>query len=303
MRRMSLIAVTSAVALGLTLSACGSDSLSTSPGAGNTPAAGGTAAAGSGVDAALAAKVPAALKAKGVINVGTDPTYAPSEILGSDGKTVEGFDVDVFNAVAAKLGLKTTYQPADFGTIILGVNGGKYDVGVSSFTINDERKKEVNMVSYYSAGTQWVVAKGNPDKVSIDDVCGKSIGVQKDTVQVDDLKARSKKCTDAGKAAINPIVQKGQDQVTADLVSGKTVAMLADSPVGLYAVKKTGKLEALGDIYDSAPYGYVVPKKDTALADLLADALKAAKADGSYEAALKKWSVEAGGIDDFAVNP
>ncbi len=302
MRRMSLIAVTSAVALGLTLSACGSDSMSTSPGAGNTPA-GGTAAAGSGVDAALAAKVPAALKAKGVINVGTDPTYAPSEILGSDGKTVEGFDVDVFNAVAAKLGLKTTYQPADFGTIILGVNGGKYDVGVSSFTINSDRKKEVNMVSYYKAGTQWVVAKGNPDKVSIDDVCGKSIGVQKGTVQVDDLAARSKKCTSAGKQAINPIVQKGQDQVTADLVSGKTVAMLADSPVGLYAVKQTGKLDPLGDIYDSAPYGYVVPKKDTALADLLADALKAAKADGSYDAALKKWSVEAGAISDFAVNP
>ncbi|MEP7331039.1 MAG: ABC transporter substrate-binding protein [Terracoccus sp.] len=302
MRRMSLIAVTSAVALGLTLSACGSDSMSTSPGAGNTPA-GGTAAAGSGVDAALAAKVPAALKAKGVINVGTDPTYAPSEILGSDGKTVEGFDVDVFNAVAAKLGLKTTYQPADFGTIILGVNGGKYDVGVSSFTINPDRKKEVNMVSYYKAGTQWVVAKGNPDKVSIDDVCGKSIGVQKGTVQVDDLAARSKKCTSAGKQAINPIVQKGQDQVTADLVSGKTVAMLADSPVGLYAVKQTGKLDPLGDIYDSAPYGYVVPKKDTALADLLADALKATKADGSYDAALKKWSVEAGAISDFAVNP
>ncbi|MEO5744946.1 MAG: ABC transporter substrate-binding protein [Terracoccus sp.] len=302
MRRMSLIAVTSAVALGLTLSACGSDSMSTSPGAGNTPA-GGTAAAGSGVDAALAAKVPAALKAKGVINVGTDPTYAPSEILGSDGKTVEGFDVDVFNAVAAKLGLKTTYQPADFGTIILGVNGGKYDVGVSSFTINPDRKKEVNMVSYYKAGTQWVVAKGNPDKVSIDDVCGKSIGVQKGTVQVDDLAARSKKCTSAGKQAINPIVQKGQDQVTADLVSGKTVAMLADSPVGLYAVKQTGKLDPLDDIYDSAPYGYVVPKKDTALADLLADALKATKADGSYDAALKKWSVEAGAISDFAVNP
>lgn len=301
MRRMSIIAVTGVVAVGLTLSACGSDSLSTSPG--RERVALGTTPAGGGVDAALAAKVPAALKSKGVITVGTDPTYAPSEILGSDGKTVEGFDVDVFNAVAAKLGLKTTYQPADFGTIILGVNGGKFDVGVSSFTINPDRKKEVNMVSYYSAGTQWVVQKGNPDKIAIDDVCGKNIGVQKDTVQVDDLKARSKKCTDAGKQAINPIVQKGQTQVTADLASGKTVAMLADSPVGLYAVKQTGKLEALGDIYDSAPYGFVVPKKDTALAELLLGGLKAAKADGSYEAALKKWSVEAGAIDSFAVNP
>jgi polar amino acid transport system substrate-binding protein len=298
---MPLIAMTGVIAVGLTLSACGSDSMSNTPGAGG----GGTSAAstGGGVDAALAAKVPAKIKSAGKIVIGTDPTYAPSEMLGADGKTVEGFDVDIFNAVAAKLGLKTEWQPADFGTIILGVTGGKYDIGVSSFTINDDRKKQVNMVSYYSAGTQWVVAKGNPDKVDIENACGKAIGVQKDTVQVDDLNARSKKCTDAGKPAINLIVQTKQDQVTADLVSGKTVAMLADSPVGLYAIKQTGQLEPLGQIYDSAPYGYVVPKDQTDFANLLVEALKAAKADGSYEAALKKYNVEAGAISDFAVNP
>jgi polar amino acid transport system substrate-binding protein len=299
---MSLIALTGVVAVGLTLSACGTDSMSTNPGAGSTPA-GTSAAAGGGVDQALAAKVPAKLKSAGKIVVGTDPTYAPNEFLDADGKTVIGFDVDVFNAVAAKLGLKTEYVPAGFDTIILGVTGGKYDIGVSSFTINPERKKQVNMVSYYSAGTQWVVAKGNPEKVNIDDACGKAVGVQKGTVQVDDLAARSKKCTDAGKPAINPIVQQGQNQVTADLVSGKTVAMLADSPVGLYAVKQTGQLEALGSIYDSAPYGYVVPKDQMDFANLLVEALNAAKADGSYMAALKKYAVEAGAIDNFAVNP
>ena len=303
MRRMSIVAVSGAVALGLTLSACGSDSLSTSPGAGNTSAGSGSTGAGGGVDQALAAKVPAKLKTAGKIVVGTDPTYAPNEMLATDGKTVEGFDVDVFNAVAAKLGLKTEYVPAGFGTIILGVTSGKYDVGVSSFTINPERKKQVNMVSYYSAGTQWVVAKGNPEKVNMDDVCGKSVGAQKDTVQAEDLAARSKKCTDAGKPAITQVIQTGQDQVTADVASGKTVAMLADSPVGLYAVKQTGTLEALGEIYDSAPYGYVVPKNQTDFANLLVEALKAAKADGSYEAALKKYSVEAGAIDTFALNP
>jgi polar amino acid transport system substrate-binding protein len=301
MRRMSLIAVTGVVAVGLTLSACGSDSMNTTPGAGSTAA--GTSAAVGSVDAALAAKVPAKFKSAGKIVVGTDPTYAPNEMLATDGKTIEGFDVALFNAVAAKLGLKTEYVPAGFPTIILGVTSGKYDIGVSSFTINPERKKQVNMVSYYSAGTQWVVAKGNPEKVNIDDACGKAVGVQKGTVQVDDLAARSKKCTDAGKPAINPIVQQGQNQVTADLVSGKTVAMLADSPVGLYAVKQTGQLEALGSIYDSAPYGYVVPKDQMDFANLLVEALNAAKADGSYMAALKKYAVEAGAIDNFAVNP
>ena len=298
MRRLPLIAMSGLIAVGLTLSACGSDTMST-----DTPAAGGTSAATGAVDAALAAKVPAKIKSAGKIVIGTDPTYAPNEMLASDGKTVEGFDVDIFNAVAAKLGLKTEYQPANFGTIILGVTGGKYDIGVSSFTINDERKQQVNMVSYYSAGTQWVVAKGNPEKVNIDDVCGKSVGAQKDTVQAEDLAARSKKCTEAGKPGITQVIQVKQDQVTADVVSGKTVAMLADSPVGLYAIKQTGQLEALGDIYDSAPYGYVIPKDQTDFANLIVEALKATKADGSYDAALKKYNVEAGAIDDFAVNP
>lgn len=298
MRRLPLLAVTGMVAVGLTLSACGSDSMSPT-----TPDAPTGTAAGGGADPALAARVPADLKSKGTLLIGSDPTYAPNEMLAADGKTVEGFDVDVFNAVAAKLGLKTEWQPASFGDIILGVTSGKYDIGVSSFTINDERKAQVNMVSYYSAGTQWVVAKGNPQSVNIDDVCGKAVGAQKDTVQAEDLAARSKKCTDAGKPGITQVIQEGQDQVTADVVSGKTVAMLADSPVGLYAVKQTGQLEALGEIYDSAPYGYVVKKDANDFATLLVDALKAAKADGSYDAALKKYSVEAGAIDDFAVNP
>jgi polar amino acid transport system substrate-binding protein len=299
MRRIPLIAATGVIAVGLSLSACGSDSLSTdtSAGAASSPAATGT------VDEALAAKVPDKIKSAGKIIVGIDPTYAPNEMLAADGKTVEGFDVDIFNAVAAKFGLTAEYQPSSFDSIILGVTGGKYDIGVSSFTINDERKKQVNMVSYYNAGTQWIVAKGNPDNITIDDVCGKAVGVQKATVQLDDLTARSKKCTDAGKPAISMIVQEGQDQVTADLVSGKTVAMLADSPVGLYAVKQTGKLDPLGDIYDSAPYGFVLPKDQTDFAQAIVDALKAAKADGSYDAALKNYSVEAGAIDNFAVNP
>src|SRR5262249_17343379 len=150
--------------------------------------------------AALAAKVPDAIKADGKIVVGTDSSYAPSEFLAADGKTVEGFDVDVFNAVAAKLGLTTQYVSAPFGTIIAGVTSAKYEIGVSSFTINADRKKTVDMVSYFSAGTQWGAKAGaNFDP---DNACGKKVAVQKATVQVDDVNARSKKCTDAGKPKI-----------------------------------------------------------------------------------------------------
>jgi polar amino acid transport system substrate-binding protein len=71
-----------------------------------------------------------------------------------------------------------------------------------------------------------------------------------------------------------------------------------------YAVKQTAdKLETLGDIYEAAPYGYVLPKAETEFADAIVEALEQIEEDGAYEAALKKWGVEQGAIDDFAVNP
>lgn len=301
MFRTRAIAVATLATTALALSACGSDSLSGS-GSSTTPAS--SPSSTPSVDPALVAKLPEKIKSAGKIVIGTDATYAPNEFLDADGKTVKGLDVDLFNAVAAKFGLETEWVPAGFGTIILGVNSGKFDIGISSFTINAEREQQATMVSYFNAGTQWVVAKGNPKNVDIENACGLSIGAQKDTVQVDDLNARSKKCTDAGKPAIDIIVDGDQGKVTTNLVSGKTVAMLADSPVGLYAIQQTGgQLEAVGDIYDAAPYGYVLPKDQTDFGQAVADALKALDASGEYKTILTNWGNDSGAITDFAVNP
>lgn len=292
------IALTSAVLLGSTaLAGCGG-------GGGNQAGPGAGESSGVKADQSLAAKVPAAVKKDGVISVGSDASYAPSEFLATDNKTVQGFDVDLFNAVAAKLGLKANFQNAKFDSIIPGVASGKYEVGVSSFTVNAEREQQVNMVSYYSAGTQWFTQKGNPNKVDPNNACGKAIAVQTNTVQAEDISARSKKCTQSGKPAIKIDSYQGQDQATAAIVSGKDAAGLADSPVGAYAVKQTGgKLELLGDIYDSAPYGYAVPKDETEFAQAIGAAVDELIKDGTYTQILKKWGVEQGGVSKAEVNP
>jgi polar amino acid transport system substrate-binding protein len=281
------------LAMALIAAGCGNDS------GGSTAT---TAAAP--VDEALAAKVPAELKSDGKIVIGTDSTYAPNEFLETDGKTVTGFDVELFNAVATKLGLETEWRASKFADIIPGVQSGKYEAGVSSFTINDERKKQVNMVSYFNAGTQWGTKKGNQAGVQPDDACGKKVAVQTATVQeTKDLPKRQKACKSAGKPAITIDRYQGQDQATAAVVSGKDDAVLADSPVVAYAVKQTGQLELLGDIYKSAPYGYVIEKDQTEFAKAVADAVKALIADGIYKTILDKWDVQAGAIHNPAVNP
>jgi polar amino acid transport system substrate-binding protein len=295
-RRGALLGLVLVVAL--TAAGCGEDG----EGSGST---GTTAGAAPTVDEALAAKVPDTIKSDGKILIGTDASYAPNEFLDTDGKTVVGFDVDLFNAVAAKLGLKTEWQSATFDAIIPGVQSGKYEMGISSFTINDERKQQVNMVSYFSAGTQWGTKKGNPTGVQPDDACGKKVAVQTNTVQdTEDLPKRDEACKSAGKPAISVDRYQRQDQATASVVSGKDDAMLADSPVLAYAVQQTnGQLELLGDIYDAAPYGYVIEKEQTEFAQAVADAVKALISDGTYKTVLGKWGVEAGAIDDPAVNP
>ena len=280
----------------MALSACGSNSLS------GGPPSSGTSSVAVTQDAGLAAKLPETIRTAGVIKIGVDATYAPNEFLAGDGKTVEGFDVDLFDAVAAKFGVKTEWQPADFSSIITGVQGKKYDIGISSFTINAERKQQVTMVSYFSAGTQWATAAGNPKGIDPANPCGKVIAVQTGTVQqTDDLPARQKKC---GGDDIKILSFKGQDQATSAVVTGKADAMLADSPVAAYAVKQSnGKLATLGDIYEAAPYGYVLPKAETDFAQAVAEALKEIDTEGGYQAALQKWGVEQGAISDFAVNP
>jgi polar amino acid transport system substrate-binding protein len=296
-RRGALLGLVLAVTL--VAAGCGDDSDTGTGGSTDTTAA------APAVDDALAAKVPDAIKSDGKLLIGTDPTYAPNEFLDTDGKTVIGFDVDLFNAVAAKLGLKTQWQPSKFADIIPGVQSGKYEAGVSSFTINDERKQQVNMISYFSAGTQWGTKKGNPSGIQPDNACGKKVAVQTATVQeTEDLPKRDKDCQAAGNPKITIDSYQDQGQATAAVVSGKDDAMLADSPVLAYAVKQTnGQLELLGDIYDSAPYGYVVEKDQADFAQAIADAVSALITDGTYKTILEKYGVQAGAIDSPAVNP
>jgi len=287
----------------LVVSGCGGSSSD-----GGTSSSGDTASSAPlpsvSADDALAAAVPEAIKEDGVITVGSDTTYAPGEFIAEDGETIVGFDIDLFTLVAKKLGLEAQFETAPFDSIIAGVGSAKYETGVSSFTVNPEREAQANMVSYYSAGTQWSTKKGNPDDIDPDNACGKNIAVQKATVQVDDITARSQKCTDEGKPAITIDQYDGQDEATAAVVSGKDDAGLADSPVMAYAVQQTnGQLELLGDIYDSAPYGYVVAKDQPEFAQALADAVKALIEDGGYQKVLEKWGVEDGAIDDPTVNP
>ena len=240
------------------------------------------------------------IRKSGKLIVGVNIPYAPNEFKDGNGKIV-GFDVDLMNAVAATLGLTVDYREADFAKIIPSIQEGTYNVGMSSFTDTKERQQSVDFVNYFSAGIQWAKRPGTA--VDPDNACGKKVAVQATTIEeTEELPAKSKKCTDEGKPAIEIIKFDGQDAATNAVVLGQADAMSADSPVTAYAIKQSrGKLEPAGEIFDSAPYGWPVAK-GSPLAQSLAKALEHLIETGDYKTIAANWGVEAGMIATPTIN-
>lgn len=248
----------------------------------------------------IAATVPEDIKKSGKLVVGVNIPYTPNEFKDADGKIV-GFDVDLMNAVAGTLGLTADYRESDFAKIIPSIDGGTYNVGMSSFTDTKEREKQVDFVTYFSAGTQWAQKPGGG--VDPTNACGKKVAVQATTVQeTEELPGKSKKCVDAGKPEIQIIKFDSQDAATNAVVLGQADAMSADSPVTAWAIKQSnGKLEAAGPVFDSAPYGWPV-KKGSPLAASLQKALEHLIKSGDYKTIATNWGVEAGLIEKPVIN-
>jgi polar amino acid transport system substrate-binding protein len=287
----TVTAVIGMVAAALFISGCASNKESTGP----TGSVSNTVSE----QQALASLVPAAIKSKGKLVVGVNVPYSPNEYL--QGGKVVGFDVDLMDATAKVLGLTTQYRQASFEKIIPAVEAGTYDVGMSSFTDTKEREKTVDFVDYFSAGILWASPKGKT--VDPNNACGLTVSVQANTTeQLDELPAKSKACTKAGKKPIKIQQYTGQDQATNAVVLGKVDAMSADSPITAYAIKQSdGKIQQAGDVMEAAPYGWAIQKKSS-LIEAMQKALQSLMDDGTYDQICKKWGVEAGEIKTAQIN-
>ncbi|MBX3092793.1 MAG: ABC transporter substrate-binding protein, partial [Cryobacterium sp.] len=210
-------------------------------------------------------------------------------------------DVELANAMVAKLGLTADYQISSFDKIIPSIKGGTYDIGVSSFTDNVEREKSVDFVNYFTAGVQWAQPIGK--NVDPANACGLTVSVQATTYEeTDELPAASKLCTDAGKPAIKILKFDKQDDATTAVADGRADAMSADTPITLYAISQLkDKIEPAGASFEDAPYGIAVTK-GSPLVKAIQAALQSMVDDGSYKAILDKWGVASGGISTITIN-
>jgi len=290
------------LALGLltTITSCGMNS---SPST-NKPAAGQPPAAGQAKDEMLAAMLPADIKKSGVIRMAINPAYPPFESVGTDGKTIEGLDPDLANAMADLLGVKVEFVPTSFDAIIPALQATKVDMAMSSIGDTKEREKTVDFATYYRNGTLILVNKGNPKNIKADLACGARIGVIRGSLQQTTfLPSQTPACNKAGLQP--PIVQAYQDGPQAQLAlkSSRIDGVMLDAPPLLdAAMKSPAAFETVGPLIKNPNPGGVAFTKGSGLVQPINDALNKLIENGTYAKILTKWNLESIKIDKSQIN-
>jgi lysine/arginine/ornithine transport system substrate-binding protein len=194
------------------------------------------AAAVLGVTAlSFAAPHPAVAKAFTEIKFGVDPTYPPFESLSPSG-AFEGFDIDLGKAICADLKVKCVFVQQGFDGIIPALQARKFDAVLSSMTVTPDRAKQIDFSSeMYNEPTSLIAKKGSGLLPTAASLKGKTVGVESGTIQESYAKAYWQP------NGVTVVSYPGQDQVYADLLSGRLDASLQDSVEADYGFLKTPK--------------------------------------------------------------
>ena len=246
----------------------------------------------------------------GKLVICSDLPYPPFEFFDAQGNPI-GSDIEIGTEIATRLGLTVKIENSVFDTIIAAVTGGKCDIIISDQNITAERTKQVDMIPYFKAGQSFVVAKGNPKAIkTVDDLCGKSVGAETGTTEVQYLngtgdykgKGLSEACVAKGKPAITAKEYTKDTEALSALLGSQVDAYFADSPVaGYYVVQHADQFELSGiPPLDPIKVGISVPRTASGGHSGVYDSVKAVLlsmiADGKYVEILKKYGLETGAL-------
>lgn len=225
----------------------------------------------------------AAEPAPGKLRVGVEGAYPPFSSVGADGRIV-GFDIDIANALCAEMKASCTLVQQEFDGMIPALQAHKFDLIVASLSITPERLKVVDFSDkYYKTPNRLIAKSGVAIDGSAKSLDGKKIGVQRSSINDRYATAKFTGATIVRYAK--------QDEVYLDLAAGRIDATLVDSVAGDVGFLKTpaGKGYAFtGPSYDDPEYfgkgvGVALRKGEPALLGRLNTAIKAIRADGTYQ--------------------
>jgi polar amino acid transport system substrate-binding protein len=214
---------------------------------------------------------PYGLLQPGVLRAGT-LTDAPPNVYLKDGKFT-GFDNDLLTAVAAKVGLKVEFVGTDFSALLSQVNNHKFDVGSSSITITEARKKTVDFGNGYDFGYFGLDVPAGSTITGFDQLAGKRVVVVQGTVQ-DDYATREN---------LNPVRVPDYNGAINQLKAGTADAWIAPAEIGdKSAADSAGKIKVAAKELSPAPTAYAVAKGNDKLREALNKGLDEVIADGTW---------------------
>jgi polar amino acid transport system substrate-binding protein len=274
LKKKSILAVLTSLimALSLALIGCGGTPEATDGDAADAQAAGG--------DATPTEMI---LVKEGKLIVGSDCDYPPFIFM--DGAKPAGFEYDLMLAIGDKLGLEVEYlAPQNFDSLIASVAAGsKMDIGVSSFTINDERKKLVNFCTPYFDSNQAIVSLKSKAYTNASDLEGMVIAAQSGTTGADWAQENIPGIT------LKPFNQTSE--AIAAVLAGDAEAVVYDEPVAAEHVAEqyAGELEIIQSVPTGEQYGFAVSKDNPVLEAAVNQALLDLKADGTFDLIFLKY--------------
>jgi ABC-type amino acid transport substrate-binding protein len=230
-----------------------------------------------------------------VIRVGTDPTWPPYQELDSSNNIV-GFEVDLANAAAAKLGLSINWVNSNFDDIITSVQGGQLDMGVSGFSITPERLDQVSFTIPHSVSqSQVIMLNSTMEKYHITTITALSqlkdlgivVGTQTGEVEQQELQdagVQSHAWTDSASAV--------QDMVSSN---PSVEAVYAETPVTNAWIDQYGAQGFHIQVIYSHPYypvAFVVATGSHTFLEQMNGALTQLIADGTVDQLKAKWHAE-----------
>jgi lysine-arginine-ornithine-binding protein len=234
--------------------------------------------------ALLAAANMASAKEWNTIRVGVDPTYPPFESVTKDG-AVQGFDIDLGNALCAKLMAKCVWVQSSFDGLIPGLQARKFDIILSSMAANEKRRQQIDFTARLYRNQTRLIAKASdhllPEAAKLS---GKRVAVEQGTVQ--ESYAREKWAP----SGVEVVAYPSYDQAYADLTAGRVDAVLMDAVQGQLGFLSTPAGKGFGFagevVYDAKIMGdgdaAGVRKSDPELRDALNGAIAEILRDGTY---------------------
>jgi len=215
------------------------------------------------------------------LTVGTEPAFPPFEFKGTNGE-LQGFDIDLMNAIGKSAGFAVNFQSLPFDGLIPALQGKTIDAAISSMTITKERSQTVDFSRpYFKAGLAIAVRSDNTDITSFDSLKNRSIAVQIGTTGAEEAKkVPGVKISSFDSAPL----------ALQELKNGNVDAVINDAPVTLYAIKNanlTG-IKVVGQLLTEEFYGIATAKTSPNLA-AINQGLGTILSNNTYTQIYQKW--------------